>query len=78
MKSRAELEKGIPAFELVYSAGLTGSKGESRRLIAQGGIYINDRPIEKFDEKITISHLNEHGEIHLRKGKKKHALITVK
>jgi tyrosyl-tRNA synthetase len=77
-RSRSELEKGIPAFELVYSAGLTGSKGESRRLIAQGGIYINDRPIEKFDEKITISHLNEHGEIHLRKGKKKHALITVK
>jgi tyrosyl-tRNA synthetase len=77
-RSRSELEKGIPAFELVYSAGLTGSKGESRRLIAQGGIYINDRPIEKFDEKITVSHLNEHGEIHLRKGKKKHALITVK
>ena len=77
-RSRAELEKGIPAFELVHSAGLTGSKGEARRLIAQGGIYINDRPIEKFDEKITISHLNEHGEIHLRKGKKKHALITVK
>jgi tyrosyl-tRNA synthetase len=75
--SRSELEKGIPAFELCYSVGLTGSKGESRRLIAQGGIYLNDRPIEKFDEKITISHLNEHGEIHLRKGKKKHAVITV-
>lgn len=76
--SRSELEKGIPAFELCHSVGLTGSKGESRRLIAQGGIYVNDRPIEKFDEKITTSHVNEHGEIHLRKGKKKHALITVK
>ncbi len=76
--SRSELEKGIPAFELCHSVGLTGSKGESRRLIAQGGIYVNDRPIEKSDEKITISHVNEHGEIHLRKGKKKHALITVK
>jgi tyrosyl-tRNA synthetase len=76
--SRSELEKGIPAFELCHSVGLTGSKGESRRLIAQGGIYVNDRPIEKFDEKITISHVNEHGEIHIRKGKKKHALITVK
>ena len=53
--------------------GLAGTSGEARRLIAQGGIYVNDRPIEKFDEKITISHLNEHGEIHLRKGKKKHA-----
>ncbi len=76
-RSRAELEKGIPAFELAYLAGLTGSKGESRRLITQGGIYVNDRPVESFDEKINISHLNEHGEIHLRKGKKKHVVITV-
>jgi tyrosyl-tRNA synthetase len=77
-RSRSELEKGIPAFKLACEVGLAGTRGEARRLIAQGGIYINDRPIEKFDEKITVSHLNEHGEIHLRKGKKKHALITVK
>ncbi len=77
-RSRSELEKGIPAFKLACEVGLAGTSGEARRLIAQGGIYINDRPIEKFDEKITISHVNEHGEIHLRKGKKKHALITVK
>jgi tyrosyl-tRNA synthetase len=77
-RSRSELEKGIPAFKLVCEVGLAGSSGEARRLVAQGGIYINDRPIEKFDEMITINHLNEHGEIHLRKGKKKHALIMVK
>ncbi|MGD1151957.1 MAG: tyrosine--tRNA ligase [Syntrophales bacterium] len=77
-KSRAELEKGIPAFKLACEVGLAGTSGEARRLIAQGGIYVNDRPIEEFDEKITINDLNEHGEIHLRKGKKKHALITVK
>jgi tyrosyl-tRNA synthetase len=77
-RSRSELEKGIPAFKLACEVGLAGTSGEARRLIAQGGIYINDRPIEKFDEKITVKHLNEHGEIHLRKGKKKHALITVK
>jgi tyrosyl-tRNA synthetase len=78
MKSRSELEEGIPAFKLACEVGLAGTSGEARRLIAQGGIYINDLPIEKFDEKITINHVNEHGEIHLRKGKKKHALITVK
>jgi tyrosyl-tRNA synthetase len=76
-KSKSELEKGIPAFELAYSAGLTVSKGEARRLIAQGGIYINDRTVEKFDENINISYLNEHGEIHLRKGKKIHVVVTV-
>ncbi len=77
-KSKAELEKGIPAFKLVCEAGLAESSGEARRLIAQGGIYINDRPVKEFDEKITIGHMNEHGGIHLRKGKKKHALIMVK
>jgi tyrosyl-tRNA synthetase len=77
-RSRSELEEGIPAFKLACEVGLAGTSGEARRLIAQGGIYINDRPIEKFDERITISDVNEHGEIHLRKGKKKHALITVK
>ena len=77
-KSKAELERGIPAFKLACETGLAGTSGDARRLIAQGGIYVNDRPVERFDEKINISHLNEHGEIHLRKGKKKHVVITVK
>jgi len=77
-KTKAELAEGIPAFRLACEAGLAESGGEARRLIAQRGIYINERPVKDFDEKITLSHVNEHGEIHLRKGKKKHALIIVK
>ena len=77
-KSRSELEKGIPAFKLACEAGLARTGGEARRLIAQGGIYVNDRPVERFDEKIDTSHLNEHREIHLRKGKKIHVVITLK
>jgi tyrosyl-tRNA synthetase len=77
-KSKSELERGIPVFKLACETGLAGTSGDARRLIAQGGIYVNDRPVERFDEKINISHLNEHGEIHLRKGKKKHVVITVK
>ena len=76
-KSRAELEKGIPAFKLACEVGLAGSSGDARRLIAQGGIYVNDRPVERFDENINISHLNERKEILLRKGKKKYAVVTV-
>jgi tyrosyl-tRNA synthetase len=77
-RSRSELEAGIPAFKLACAAGLAGTSGEARRLIAQGGIYVNDRPVERFDEKIDTTHLNEHGEIHLRKGKKIHVVITLK
>jgi len=77
-RPRSELETGIPAFKLACEAGLARTSGEARRLIAQGGIYVNDRPVARFDEKIDTSHLNEHGEIHLRKGKKIHVVITLK
>jgi len=72
------LEAGIPAYELFQQTGLCSSRGEARRLIEQGGAYINDRPVAAFDEKITVSHVNNQGLIRLRKGKKKHFLLVAK
>jgi tyrosyl-tRNA synthetase len=77
-KSREELEKGIPAFRLACESGLAATSGDARRLIAQGGIYVNDKPIQRFDETINMSHVNANAEIYLRKGKKKHVVINVK
>lgn len=76
-KSRAELECGVPAFELFHEAGLCSSRSEARRLLSQGGGYMNDRPIAAFDEKITLSDMNAKGEILLRKGKKNYVIVTV-
>ena len=77
-KARSELEKGIPVYELFQETGLCASKGEARRLIDQGGAYVNDRQVTAFDEKITVAHVNADGYIHLKKGKKKHFLLVVK
>jgi len=77
-KAASALESGIPAYELFQETGLCASKGEARRLIEQGGAYVNDRQVASFDEKITLSDRNAEGHIHLRKGKKKHFLILVK
>jgi len=76
-KSRIELEKGIPAFKLACESGLAGTGGDARRLIAQAGIYVNDRKVQKFDEAINMTHVNKEGEIYMRKGKKKHVVIIV-
>ncbi|MDO8784805.1 MAG: tyrosine--tRNA ligase [Syntrophales bacterium] len=76
-KTREELEAGIPAFKLFHDAGLCGTSGEARRVIAQGGGYVNERQITSFDEKVGINHLNDQGEIRLRKGKKNYFIITV-
>jgi len=78
VKSRDDFAAGIPAYELFHDVDLCASRGEARRLIGQGGAYVNDRQVTAFDEKIGIEHLNENGEIHLRKGKKKHFLICVR
>jgi len=76
-KTRGELEKGIPAFELFHDVGLCKSRGEARRLITQGGAYINGLQVGEFDEKIGTSNIDKAGEIHLRKGKKQHMVIKV-
>jgi tyrosyl-tRNA synthetase len=77
-KTHRELEKGIPAFELFAETGLCASRGEARRLIAQGGCYVNDVQIKAFDEKVDINHIDASGEIRLKKGKKHHFIVRVK
>ena len=77
-RSRESLAAGMPAFELFHEANLCASRGEARRLIAQGGGYVNDRQLQGFDEIIGLCDANEHGEIRLRKGKKKHMIVLVK
>ncbi|MEK6534749.1 MAG: tyrosine--tRNA ligase [Thermodesulfobacteriota bacterium] len=77
-KSREALSPGIPAFELFHEAGLCASRGEARRLIAQGGGYVNDRQIGAFDEKIGLPDADEKGEIRLRKGKKRYIILSVR
>lgn len=77
-KAHRELEKGIPAFELFAETGLCASRGEARRLIAQGGCYVNDVQIKAFDEKVDINHIDGSGEIRLKKGKKHHFIVRVK
>jgi tyrosyl-tRNA synthetase len=76
-KTYHELGKGIPAFELFAETGLCASRGEARRLIAQGGGYVNDVQIAVYDEKINTNHIDANGEIRLKKGKKHHFIIRI-
>lgn len=77
-KTRGELTTGIPAFELFFEAAVCSSKGEARRVIAQGGGYVNDRQIVKYDDKITVDEANEQGVIICRKGKKTFFTVLIK
>ena len=74
---RAELERGIRAFEILRRAGLAASNSEARRLIQGGGGRINDAVIDNEMQLVTLADLSENGVIKLAAGKKRHALIRV-
>jgi tyrosyl-tRNA synthetase len=67
---RDRLEDGIPAFELFAEVGLCDSRSSARRLIQQGGAYVNGDRISDIDYGIGTVHLKDGG-ILLKAGKKK-------
>jgi tyrosyl-tRNA synthetase len=69
------LADGIPAFKLFHHVGLAKSGGAARRLIEQGGAYVNNRRLKEFDQLITADDLDENQVIVLRSGKKRYHRI---
>jgi tyrosyl-tRNA synthetase len=69
---------GKRLLDLLVATSLVGSKGEGRRLIANGGIYLNNEKIT--DEQMTLefSHLVETHFLLLSVGKKKKLVVKVK
>jgi len=73
----ATLEDGVAITDLFCRAGLTRSKNEARRLIEQGGAYLNDRPVRSVDCTVTRADLRD-GDLLLRAGKKRYRRVTAK
>ncbi|HEC30977.1 MAG TPA: tyrosine--tRNA ligase [Deltaproteobacteria bacterium] len=73
----SRLAEGIPAFELFSDVGLCKSRSEARRVISQGGGYLNGERIKAFDQKITMDDVVD-GEIMLRAGKKRFHRVVPK
>jgi tyrosyl-tRNA synthetase len=61
--------------DLFAEAGLARSKSDARRLVQQGGAYVNEEQISDVDRMITLSDLND-GEVLLRAGKKRYHRIV--
>jgi len=74
--SRARLEAGIPAYVLFEEVGLAVSRGAARRLIDQGGGYVNGKRLSHFDESVTLKDAQD-GMILIRAGKKKFHRVRI-
>ena len=75
--SLSTLGEAMPIIDLMLLAKLTSSKGEGRRLIQQGGVYVNDERIQSIEYKVTAADFKEN-ELIIRKGKKVYHKIVLK
>jgi tyrosyl-tRNA synthetase len=76
MLNKSFFEDGVEIIKVLKEIGLTSSNSEGRRLINQGGIYVNDLRVEDIDLIINIDDFSD-GKLMLRKGKKIYHQIKI-
>jgi len=75
--NKEEVVDKIFVVDLFCGAGLCKSKSDARRLIKQGGAYINGERLGSFEQVVVAADVND-CEIMLRAGKKKYHKIILK
>jgi tyrosyl-tRNA synthetase len=65
----------LPVIDAVIALGMAASKSDARRLIDQGGVKLNDRPVQSSTAVVSGADLDEQGVARLAVGKKRHGLI---
>ena len=75
---RADLDAGLPVVDLMVRTNLAGSKGDARRTLTQGGLYLNNQQVTAADLVVRAEHLGTESFIFLRKGKKTYHLVRVR
>ncbi|HSG47445.1 MAG TPA: tyrosine--tRNA ligase [Longimicrobiales bacterium] len=75
---KAELEgEGMELLELLVAAGVASSRGDARRSVEGGGIYLNGVRQEDVQARVTADRAVEGRFLVLRKGKKNYHLVRV-
>jgi len=73
----ADLAAGLDILALLTRCGLIKSNGEGRRLIADGGVYLNNERVGEHTRPITETDFVD-GRLMLRKGKKVYHQVVIK
>lgn len=73
---RAKVE-GAPVLDVAVAAGFCKSKGEGRRLLESGGLYVNNNRVQGLQAKIASSDIVDGSVLVLRSGKKNYHIVKV-
>jgi tyrosyl-tRNA synthetase len=69
---------GQPIIDLLVLSGLSASKGQARKDVEGGGIYLNNRRVENLQGMVTANDLLFGRHLLLRKGKRNYTVLTAK
>lgn len=76
--SAAQIDgEGMPLVEALVLAGLSQSKGQARKDIEGGGVYLNGERVASATDKLGMGRTLFGRHVMLRKGKKNYAMLTV-
>jgi tyrosyl-tRNA synthetase len=73
--TRADLGAGIAIIDLLIKVGAADSKGAARRLVTQGGAYVNNVRIADVEHKVGLGDLATESLLIVRSGKKDYRLV---
>lgn len=68
-------DPGLPIVDALFEAGLANTKSQARRIVTQGGAYVNNRRVESLETMLGPEHLAGQTVMVLRSGKKRYALL---
>lgn len=77
-RSKLEATAGTPLVEALVAAGLCPSKGQARKDIEGGGVYVNNLRESNFQRQLVATDLLFNKHLLLRKGKRNYVVLTAK
>jgi tyrosyl-tRNA synthetase len=69
--------EGMPVLDLLADSTVVKSKGEAKRMLQAGGLYLNNRRLADMNENIRLAEAIEESILVLRKGKKEYLLVKL-
>ncbi len=72
----SDLEGGLPIPDLLVRCGVTDSKGAAKRLLRDGGIYLNNHRVDSAKNQVSGDDFLGGRVLIIRRGQKKYHLVT--
>src|SRR5690606_19802336 len=69
--------EGMPIIELLTESEIASSRGDARRLIAGGGVYLNGERVADVDRRVTLADAIDGAVVLLRKGRKENRVVRL-